>query len=865
MDALFLLVVPVLLIAFFVALPLYLLVSVRRLRGELEEIKRQLGGLRRAEPAPRLVAPAAAPEPQPERPAAAPREVAAAPAPPPAAPFLLEAEPQPPAPSRPDLESVLGANWLSKLGVVALAVAAALFLRLAFESGWIGPTARVAIGLVGAGILLGLAQWLLTKPRYRNYAQVLASGGIVILFLSIYAAYDSYHLIGFAPAFTIMAAAAVAASALAVYNETEAVALLCLAGAFATPVLIRGQGGAGGDMLRLYAYLAGLNVWALILIRRRPWHSLTLLTFAATWVLFFASAPGQAPSYLAVEAFAALFAAFSLLGGWRAVQEGREREAERAAQGQAGLGVSLILAGLVLFAIASGIALVGISALALPAFTVVGVALALLLAALALGLPELPAYDLPIRQVFRVLAALALGGLMGLVAVTGPAVTRHQAPAAFGFAVAVYLLFLAVALHMRRQPGAQGIAALLVGANALSHALSAGHALAFVRLWDMPAAALWLPLAALINLGALAIAREEDQRAFRGTVVAVSQALLAVALLLAIAPFMRWPGPAAMAVFLGEFALVSLASLALRRQARRAAFRGDLVAAFGNAAFFFGLLAVSVHLRHFQGLSLLAASALLLAAYHAVVSLQVLRREDDDNLIRLAYLGLALTFITIAIPLQLHASYITLAWAVESAVLVWMGLVAREARFRWYGVALLGLAAFRALVVDIPAGAEPFRFLLNERMLAGAAVAAAAGVAAWLLASRHRELTPGERALPWALVLGANAFALVFVSLDLWQYVGRRWVQAGASAQQLALSLFWSLYALALMAVGIARRARPVRLAAMALLYLSMIKVFTFDLGNLEQAYRILSFLALGVILLVVSLLYTRFENRLKQ
>ena len=102
MDALFLLVVPVLLIAFFVALPLYLLVSVRRLRGELEEIKRQLGGLRRAEPAPRLVAPAAAPEPQPERPAAAPREVAAAPAPRRPPPFCSRRSrslPHPPGPT----------------------------------------------------------------------------------------------------------------------------------------------------------------------------------------------------------------------------------------------------------------------------------------------------------------------------------------------------------------------------------------------------------------------------------------------------------------------------------------------------------------------------------------------------------------------------------------------------------------------------------------------------------------------------------------------------------------------------------------------------------------------------------------------
>ena len=50
----------------------------------------------------------------------------------------------------------------------------------------------------------------------------------------------------------------------------------------------------------------------------------------------------------------------------------------------------------------------------------------------------------------------------------------------------------------------------------------------------------------------------------------------------------------------------------------------------------------------------------------------------------------------------------------------------------------------------------------------------------------------------------------------------------------------------------------------MGLLYLSIVKVFVFDLGFLQQPYRIISFFALGVILLMVSLLYTRFEGRLK-
>src|SRR5439155_7359790 len=102
-----------------------------------------------------------------------------------------------------DLESIIGANWLAKLGVAAIAVAAGFFLQYAFRSGWITPWGQVAIGLCGSVVMMGLAQFLLTKERYRSYAQVLASGGIVVYFLSFYAAYVFYQplLMGFGPAF----------------------------------------------------------------------------------------------------------------------------------------------------------------------------------------------------------------------------------------------------------------------------------------------------------------------------------------------------------------------------------------------------------------------------------------------------------------------------------------------------------------------------------------------------------------------------------------------------------------------------------------------------------------------------------------
>lgn len=70
---------------------------------------------------------------------------------------------------------------------------------------------------------------------------------------------------------------------------------------------------------------------------------------------------------------------------------------------------------------------------------------------------------------------------------------------------------------------------------------------------------------------------------------------------------------------------------------------------------------------------------------------------------------------------------------------------------------------------------------------------------------------------------------------------------------QMALSVLWSIYAAALMAVGFIRRAAAIRWAALSLFALTVIKVMLVDIAVLQQLYRIIAFLVLGLLLLVVA------------
>jgi len=736
------------------------------------------------------------------------------------------------------LESLLGANWLSKLGIAALAVAAAFFVKYAFESGWISPGTRIAIGVAAALLLYGFGQWLIRKPTYRLYAQVVMSGGIVILFISIYAGYNYYHLFGYMWAFAALAVAVLAASTLAARNDTEAVALLCLAGAFLTPVLVHEEGVAPGTLSRLYAYLALLNLWSLGLVHFRRWHSLVALSFGATWLLFFGAGLEHGPGYLTTEAFAVTFLAFACHGGISALRrgEGPDPAAEQ-------LAVIQVLFGALAFSVASIRILAGARLAGLPALTGIGLLVGLLFAAIANFLPRLSRNDAAVRGLFRTLSAVSVALLIGITVVVGPETPRAQAPYAFLFGLFIYLVFLALSLDMARRDHGLQPAVALVFANLITHLLIVFRSLAAVQLWGIHAAPLWLPLAGGIGLAALWPASRlgAGRGPLRASLIAAAQTPAVFALLAALSLHESWPVGRALLLFSLEFAAVSALWLAARRLTVLPAFRADLSAAFGNALVFFGVFAVVAGLREHRGMVILSGCALGLAAYHAAVAGVVLRLLRDDPLRRLVYWLVAVTFLTIAIPIQFKASHITVAWAAESVALIWAGFAAKERRFRWYGIAVLLLAAAKALGWDLLVIPEKFVFLLNPRMLSGAAVIAAAFVGGWMIARARAAVSEEERAMPDLFTLLGASYIVIFGSVELWQLVGSKWSVLGRlSAQHWALAVFWSICAAAAVIVGVLRRSFPLRAFGVVVLALGVVKAVVYDAALTPQPFHFL-------------------------
>ena len=84
-------------------------------------------------------------------------------------------------------------------------------------------------------------------------------------------------------------------------------------------------------------------------------------------------------------------------------------------------------------------------------------------------------------------------------------------------------------------------------------------------------------------------------------------------------------------------------------------------------------------------------------------------------------------------------------------------------------------------------------------------------------------------------------------------------------AKALGLTIFWGIYAGILLIIGISKRSYQIRSAAIFLLAIPVAKLFVYDTFNLEQIYRIISYVFLGILLIIGGFMYQKYEDRIKE
>jgi len=180
------------------------------------------------------------------------------------------------------LETTIGLNWINRIAVVTLLLGTAFLFKYGVDNDWFGPGVRVAMG-IAAGIVSLLAGDRVWRRGQTIFAQGVIGLGLALLYLSLYAASVLYQLIPQSLAFVAMGAITGGAVGLAVLYNSQAIAVLALAGGYLTPpALSTGQ----DHPWILFGYVFLLNLGAMLLARMRRWRALEPIAAAATILLY---------------------------------------------------------------------------------------------------------------------------------------------------------------------------------------------------------------------------------------------------------------------------------------------------------------------------------------------------------------------------------------------------------------------------------------------------------------------------------------------------------------------------------------------------------------------------------------------------
>jgi uncharacterized membrane protein len=225
--------------------------------------------------------------------------------------------------------------------------------------------------------------------------------------------------------------------------------------------------------------------------------------------------------------------------------------------------------------------------------------------------------------------------------------------------------------------------------------------------------------------------------------------------------------------------------------------------------------------------------------------------------------GAALFFVSLIFPIQFDREWITLGWAFEGFALLWLFRVVPHRGLRYVGAALLCIAFARlalnpAVLEYHPRSSTP---IWNWYLYAyGFAIFFLFGGALLCRASKQSSF---ERTAPTLLNSLGAILTFLLLNIEIADYfsVGPTltFSFSGNFARDMTYSIAWALYAFALLLAGMKQKTGWVRYAGVALLLVTLGKLFLHDLGNLSQLYRIGAFIGVAIILIVASFVYQRF------
>lgn len=171
-------------------------------------------------------------------------------------------------------------NQIVRIGIIVLFFGMSFLAKYSIDNSLVSIEVRM-IGIISFALIMLAIGWLL---RIKNpaYGLIMQGGGIAISYIAIFASFKIYQLIPSELTFPLLIVFSLLAMSLAVYQNSRALAITAITGGFAAPIL---ASTGGGSHVSLLSYYLGLNCAIFFVAWFKSWRLLNAIGFLFTFVM----------------------------------------------------------------------------------------------------------------------------------------------------------------------------------------------------------------------------------------------------------------------------------------------------------------------------------------------------------------------------------------------------------------------------------------------------------------------------------------------------------------------------------------------------------------------------------------------------
>ena len=215
-----------------------------------------------------------------------------------------------------------------------------------------------------------------------------------------------------------------------------------------------------------------------------------------------------------------------------------------------------------------------------------------------------------------------------------------------------------------------------------------------------------------------------------------------------------------------------------------------------------------------------------------------------------AVFGVIATILTTVMLFLEGKDWSSLWWALQTFAILVVGVVLNNQELRYSSYALGGITTLKLVVYDWALREFQFNDIVGSIRL----IVYLSAIVIFYISARicnNKIINKREKAFA---TIGYDVVATLLATVLLALEFKKDWT-----------SVAWAVFAIGLLVVGFGSKNRTFRLLGILLFAITILKVFIIDFRDLELFFRIITFIGLGIILLVAAFIYHKYKERIKE